>query len=135
MIRQSLICSEASATMINPPFIGSEAPRRSSLKHRMLNRLASGLLPPTFGEPPGLLPSSSTVVSEPPTLLASKGQHISEALPSLESKRQHITEALLSVHQADIDTNNSMFLAIDVKCAFGEVGALPMDVAIVIDNS
>ena len=55
--------------------------------------------------------------------------------PSLESKRQHISQAVLSVHQADIGTNNSVFLAIDVKCAFKEVGALPMNVAIVIDNS
>lgn len=100
----------------------SEAPsnitRQSSMRHRILNRLASGLLP-----------SESITVSRPPS-------PVYDELPALqESKRQQITKAVLNVHQGDINMNGSMLFAIDVGCCYKAEGCLPLNATIIVDNS
>ena len=92
-------------------------PRQSSLKHRMLNRLASGLAPP------------NTALSRSPDSQSNEPHNL------LESRRQQIARAVLDIHQADVGMNNSVFFAIDVGCALEVDGQLPLSVAIIVDNS
>ena len=92
--------------------------RQSSLKHRMLNRLASGLLPPQNVLEPK---SPDFSQNEPPILV--------------EPQRQEVSKAVLNVYQADSNCNSSTYFAVDVGCSLSTRGDLPLDVAFLIDNS
>ena len=107
-----------------PPSISSRTSRissvlrQSSLKHRMLNRLASGFLPPE-----SKVQSEAPPVSLTESPILQKGTH------------QPIAKAELKVRQADMSANSSAFFAIDIGCSITANGSMPLNVAILVDNS
>ena len=97
---------------------GNPPPRQSSLKHRMLNRLASGLLPIQ-------------------SVLELGTQSLLQEEPRIFADRQRVeqSQAVIDVHQADPSSTGTAFFAIDVGCSNQASGEFPLDIAFLVDNS
>jgi hypothetical protein len=111
--------------------------RKSSLKHRILNRLASGITAPPEQVPSFHEPTLELEFLDNSFTADSTFHH---QLPNnwhstRDMSHSQLAEVLLHVYQGETDINNATLFGIDIACSIGGRGTLPLNMAIVVDNS